>query len=152
MIPDNLQFIFPGGKLKTETIAATAGNVATSLRPPNNRRWLVLYGRITLVADANAANRQVQIHLTDGTNILAKYPSSASITANETKNVSFMQQVSEGGPIATTELDKNVIGIGPVLLEGDIVAANADRLVITIGNGLAGDSYTGFVRVLEVNV
>lgn len=144
MIPKSLQFIFFGGKLVTKTIVATAGNVVTNLSPPDGRRWIVLFGRLTIVCDANAANRQFALALTDGTNVLFNYPSSPVMTANETKSLGLISDHTTWGTF--TEKDKAILGIGKVVIEKD------DQLRITIDNGLAGDSYSGFVRVLEVNV
>lgn len=141
---DSLAWTFPGGNLRTIEIAATAGNVVTNKSPGTEKRWVFLYGRIVLVNDATVANRNVGMDITDGTNILCKLGSSGNITAGQTKGVSWQ-------PIATVVTavmgDDNNIGI----TKGTIIEG-ADQLRITVAAGVAGDSYSGFLRVLEIDL
>lgn len=138
-------FTFPGGELKTITFAATAGNVVTNKTPGAGVRWIVLYGRFTLVADANAANRYLNAQLTDGTNVLCTLIGlNAAITAGQTKSVSYQKGIAAAKGDAGT--DHGHICIGDVILEG------ADQFRMTITDGQAGDSYSGYLRVLEMNM
>lgn len=140
----SIQLIFIGGKRTVETIAATAGDVITNLSPHStNRRWLVLSGRITLVADATVANRSIRFYKTDGTNITEYLFTSAAVTAGQTRSISH----GEVKHLDTaTILDNFYAGHDPILIEG------ADQFRIQIGNGVAGDSYSGYVVILEVAI
>lgn len=137
-----LALTYPAGKRLTVVIAATAGNVITNKSPPDGKRWLILRGRIVLVPDANPANRQLLISLTDGTNIEETVYASQTITASQTRatNIGEARVVDTG----TLGEGQGYLGIDPILLEGD------DQIRLTISAGLAGDSYSGFLVVLEL--
>lgn len=140
----SLVFTFPGGKLLTLTIPATAGNVVTTKSPGTSKRWVLLYGRIIYVADANAANRVIKQWLTDGTNTLTAFQRTDAITAGQTKIISYNPAViTDGGGLLS---DDYIIPLGNPIIEG------ADQFVISPSAGLAGDAYSGFLRVLELGI
>jgi len=142
----SINWTFQGGKRVIKTIAATAGDAVANLSPGTGKRWLVLRGRLTLVADANAANRYVNLRLTDGTNVVEGIGQlSTAIVANETKILDFGEvRFMSGAAIAYDSL--GYLGFNPILLEG------ADQFRIEIVGGLAGDSYSGYVVVLEIDI
>ena len=142
--PNYPNAIFPGGKRRIIKIAATAGNVITNLSPGSGKRWLVLFGDLTLVCDATVATRYMQLSTTDGTNLTQSFPGLAPV-ASETKNISYNQTVEHLTAVAVTA-DAHVAIGNNIILEG------ADQLRITINAGVAGDSYSGFFVVLEVDV
>jgi len=138
-------FTFPGGELKTITISATAGNATANKTPGANKRWVLLYARITLVCDATVVDRYINAQLTDGTNILAILMGiTTAVTASQTKSVSYQRGIAVGKGDAGT--DHAHINMGDVILEG------ADQFRINITSGVAGDSFSGFLRVLEINL
>ena len=136
----------PHGELKTITIAATAGNVTTNKTPGTTKRWRVLYGRITLVNDATAANRNILPSVTDGTNVLCTFLGSKNITAGQTSDMSIsplhsLASSSGGGTVLQDGTHGDIPE--PLIIEG------SDQFRISINNGVAGDSYSGYIRVLE---
>ena len=137
---------FQGGRHLTITIGATAGNVVTNLTPALGKRWLILGGIVTIVCDATAVNRIIILTATDGTNITRPLSQTANILATTTKKSGFGEAnyYSTGCNPATVDW---YCGLGtPILLEG------ADQFRITINAGVAGDSYSGFIDILEVDV
>lgn len=144
MSSDVFAWIFPGGALKTVTIAATAGNVVTNKTPGAGKRWLVLHGKIILVTNITVANRYIELHITDGTNILHSLGQHGAVTASLTSRLGF-------GPAKyilsiAAAYDHGYIGFDPLMIEDD------DQLRIVITNGVAGDSYSGYIRVLEISI
>jgi len=133
----------PSARKSTITISATAGNVATNKTPGANKRWLLFRGRIILVCDANAANRQIILQLTDGTNVTETLWISGNITAGVTHTCS-MGEVRLA-PSTGTVGDTSYLGFDILLLHG------AAQFRITISAGLAGDSYSGYLEVLETD-
>jgi len=139
---------FPGGKRITKTIAATAGNVVTNLSPGSGKRWLVLRGTISLDTDATAATRIPRLEVTDGTNITEALTYGANVIADKIGHLEFgeIRLVHGVNPGKRVDDTNDYVGIEPILLEG------SDQLRITIENGVAGDSYEGFVVVLEIDI
>lgn len=145
-----LALVFPGGKRLQNTIAATAGTVITNLSPATDKRWLILRGEITLDTDGNAANRFLNLDVTDGTNIVEKIGRSDAIILNKVAIVTFGEFTASLGSDAwvfgrTASGDsKYYLATRGIIIEG------ADQFRITIAGGLAGDSYSGRVVVLEI--
>lgn len=136
-------FTFPAGKRVTKVIAATAGNVVTNLTPGPGKRWLVLRGRITVVPDGTVLDRYLDFAVTDGTNVTEGLGSSPAIPATITHILSHGEgRVTVGAALG----DNSYIGHDPVLVEG------ADQFRITLRSGVAGDSYSGYVVVMEIDV
>jgi len=122
------------------TIAATAGNVTKNVAVGAYDTWKLLFMRLTIVCDATVADRYIQVYLTDGTNICVSLPvNTTAITANQTKIVSFYigSCVGYGG----AGNDHAHLPIAENILKGGY------QIRIIIGNGAAGDSFSGFAIV-----
>lgn len=141
----NPQFswIFQGGRRRTKTISSTAGNVTTNLSPGSGKRWLVLRGYLTFSTDSTTADRIPLILITDGTNTVGKVCAHDAITASSSGAIIFGEAQSWR---TNVDADPDMVGIRPILLEG------SDQLRIQIDAGQAGDNYSGYVVVLEVDV
>lgn len=141
--------MFPGGQEKTLVISATAGNVITSLTPTVGLRWQILRGRVTLVCDGTVANRNIRCFLLDGIggNITEEHGLSPAIIASATGRLQWGEIVTllpaAGTPIITWPYLSTA---RPPILSG------LDVMEISIGTGVAGDSYSGFIVVLEMAV
>ena len=139
----SLAFTYPGGTLKTITIAATAGNVITNKSPGAGKRWVVLYGNVVLVTDATVADRRINSIITDGTNTLVLLPTTNVIAASLTRTVDFFHGLVLSGAVLQGNFAWSAEGM---ILEG------ADQFRISITSGVAGDSYSGRMRVLEIGI
>ena len=118
---------------QTIPIAATAGNVTVSISPRVGHRMRVLYGRITLVADATVANRAISLCVVDSSNnVLCKWPVSSDVTASQTKSYSFSEA---NGYYATGQATDN----GHICI-GDLDVYGTDKLYISVGAGVAAVS------------
>lgn len=138
----SLQLVFQGGNRIVETISTTAGNVVTNLSPGAGKKWIVLFGRITLTTNGTVVNRYLEIRYTDGTNITNMVAQGNVQTAGLTNNYSFGTRV-----INTDHGDNDYMLLNNLpLFEG------ADQFRIAVMNGVAGDNYSGFVVILEVSV
>jgi len=137
---------FQGGQYVIKTITATAGNVATRLAPGVGVRWIVLYGSITLVADGTAANREIRRHITDTVNILTTFFKTTAITAGQTRTARY----GHSNDHTNGAVDGNFYFVGtngqPIIVDG------GNDIYIDINNGVAGDSYSGYVVVMEIKM
>ena len=142
-----MQYVVLGGRLRRIAIAATAGNVATSLTPGVGYRWSVLALRVTLVCDATVANRNTRVRLMSaaGTTPYQSSRVSANVTASQTKTLHL-----EAGPLSN---------VGSGSYESDVLMTHdrdawsvegAEQLKVDISAGVAGDSYSGTLSVLEM--
>lgn len=141
----DLAWIFQGGRRVTKIISSTAGNVNTLLSPGTGKRWLVLRGKITINTDATVANRYIHLRTTDGTNETEMIGRGNAVAASASQNLNFGEARNIQNATYGSGGDQ-YIGLQPVLLEGD------DELKITVVSGQAGDNYSGYVVVLEVDV
>ena len=139
----SLVLAYPGGQLKTITIAATAGNVVMNKSPGAKKRWIVLLGAITIITDGTVANRKLRISLTDGSNVLTNFPQSPDIPASTTA----IQNYNEA-----RESEGSWGGVDTVCSLGSPILGDSDQLRLTLANGVAGDSYSGYFRVLELGI
>ena len=142
--------IFQGGAVRRNTISATAGNVATNLTPAGgsfrSKRWKILRGTLTLTCDATVANRFLTLTVTDGTNIVENLAYSALIIATQTYIMNLGEIRYNVGMIpggGGGSLAQGYLGVQGLYLEG------SDQLRITVASGVAGDSYSGYLEVLE---
>jgi len=138
---------FPGGKLHTLTIAATAGNVQTNLTPGVRKRWVILSGKITIVCNGNPSNRLVIIgkQTTAGIALDPAPFNDTAFTAGQTRSIAF-DSMFPGGEWKDEDFNaSSAVPFGGIL-EG------TDRINIQISGGLAGDSYSGIIRVLELGL
>lgn len=138
-------YTFPGGRHTVVHIAATAGNVATSIIPSSEIRYLVLGYKITLVCDATVANRYIRVgkrQITTGYNPCGTADGGA-ITASQTKTLA----AGDYGLVVTggfTRIDTAYVGINfPILWTYEVQG------YIDIEGGVAGDSYSGDIEILE---
>ena len=146
----SMSLTFPGGKLHTETISSTNGNIATDLSPGSSSyiRWRFLYGFLQITTDGTAASRQISLSIRDGSgNTLALLGGTSAISASKTGSLTL---AGVGGltndftPGLTVSPDSYAqIDPGSIILEGD------DILRISITSGQAGDSYNGRFRFLS---
>lgn len=145
-----LALTYPGGELKTITIAATPGGTTTNKTPGARKRWIILYGKLYLDTDGTAANRRIVVNITDGTNIILNLGrSSADVTANQLSGLVFgsFAGVPVNWEVGESGLDlRSVVPIDNLIIEG------ADEFRISIASGQAGDSYSGYIRVLELGL
>lgn len=140
-------FTFPGGRKRTVTIAATAGNVTSNKSPGAGTRWIVLRGRITVTNDATVASRQIVIQITNGTVVTEAVGFSAIIAASQTGDLDF----GEAGAVQGLTLGQDGgFNITNYVQLTNVILDSADQLRILIQNGVAGDSYSGSIEVLEI--
>lgn len=140
-----LRDIIKNAKLRSVPIAVTAGNIVTNLTAGTNKRWLILYGRVTLVADATVANRYIEHKITDGTNVLMEgNVNSTAITAGQTRTNNY--GLYTNGTASGSNDTWQISFIHDMLIE------KAMQLRFKIAGGQAGDSYSGYIVVLEWNV
>jgi len=133
-----------GGTLQTETIGATAGNVVFNATPGASKRWVLLFGKIILVAHATAGNRAIRVQLTDGTSVLVEYYQTPDITSGQTRVLNLAGQGMDAGNLSG--VNDYIQSIGYAVIEG------ADQFRIVVGGGIAADSYSGFLRVMEYSI
>jgi len=146
-----LCFTFPGGKLRHISIPATAGNATRNMSPGTGKRWTIVYAMIDFTADVNAANRYIVLKLTDGVNVILDIAVSSVITATQTGAVTIFS-ANYGRNITIGDGDASVgshLGIGS---DNIFVIEGLDQLRITVAGGLAGDSFSGYLTVLEIDV
>ena len=137
-----MMLTFPGGNLKTLTISGTAGNEVTNLSPGNRKRWRILYGKIQLVCDNTVVSRAIRTQLTNGTDVLTEIHQTTSITADEDKTLNYVPGGYNSEDLSAA--NDFITSLGTLgIIQGD------DQLRIIIGSGVAGDSYSGYFRVLE---
>lgn len=145
MVKQEIIFTAKGGRRRTVVIAATAGNVVKNMTPEAGKRWVILRGIIILVTDATVANRQVKLQLTDGTNVTESLAIGNAHVASLTRPTNLGEARNVVGGLLGNG-DNRYIGIDPILLE------NPDQFRITIQAGVAGDSYSGFLVVIEIDM
>lgn len=109
------------GDLVTYTGTDPAANTEWSETVPSGKVWLVRSIRATLVTDNNAANRQVGVTLTDGTNVFFK-ACSASVQAASLTHIYTVADLP-GVVVAASALEHQV-PLPPMLLTGGTVIAS----------------------------
>ena len=134
---------FPGGNLKTLTISATDGDQSNAQSPGSLRkRWVFLSASITVVASSDIGNRYVNIKTTDGTNTLDRgIRSNPGITKDQTKIVDIVRNLGND--------DMGVASLALARMQYSAIVQGTDEIVFSLQSGFAGDSYSGFMRVLE---
>ncbi len=145
----SLSLTFPGGQLKTVAIGATAGNSDIDFSPGSLKRWRVLYGAISLTTDGTVANRTFRVKVyPEFTYTFNVGTSSENIPASTTGSLTF------GGLFSANNRNFTNGGFSgyPAFFALDpesMILEGSDVLRISIINGVAGDSFSGFIRVLE---
>ena len=138
-----MNFDFPGGTHKTITIAGTAGNVVSNKSPGQGKRWKLLSVRTELTTDGTVVNRSVRLSITDGTNILNRLPASANVPATTTSSANFS---SKNDFVVGQGVDGGHISFG------DVIISDLGQIRVNIAAGVAGDTFAGFISVLEVGI
>jgi len=143
------KFTFQGGKEVLRTISATAGNVTTNLSPGTGKRWLVNRGSLILQTNATVVNRYIKVQVTNGTNIIETLGYCGPFSASQRGSLNLGEGRVQGSSAVMGNNEDNVNGY--IGIDG-MILSNSDQLRITIFGGEAGDSYSGYFVVLEVDV
>lgn len=140
------QAIVHGGRLVVKTISATAGNVATALGPgTSNLRWMIMGWRISLATDATVATRTIRVQKREvGGNPIAAIVAGADRAASGTTTFATTSIRTNIGN-AQWPVDGAMVNIVPETYQ----LTRGMDIYISINNGVVGDSYSGFVEVLE---
>ena len=109
----------------TYTGSDPAANTEFSETVPAGKMWRIQSIRATLVTDANVANRQVSITLTDGTNTFFKSSSTSVQAASLTHGYTFADL--PGVVVASGALEHQV-PVPPMLLPPGTVIASVTTL------------------------
>lgn len=140
------------GRIVYLALPATTGLGTFDIRPCTANgvstlqevQWHILSVYLLLVCDATVANRQIYVAYRQlpGGALLGFSPTSAAITASQTKNL----HINGVGNYVTGNLGAdNYFGISyPIITDATRV------LRVTIPNGVAGDALSGYVVALEV--
>ena len=135
---------FPDGRLRRIAIPATAGNVAYNASPGAGKRWHVLGLKLILVCDITVANRTQRVILRDGAGAAIGVNHIASVgVASSTTTFALMGTIDNS---AGTFGFNSCQGLGPP----DNLLENTEYLGMTVDAGVAGDSYSGYLHVLEM--
>lgn len=138
------EFMFQGGRKLRNIVVTTAGNVATTLTPGAGKRWLLLYGRLSLSTDATVANRNLRIQIrTSAGSVLYRFPNGVVTPAGGATAL---------GLIGNPYFDNAVRWEDATISVQGIIIDQTDQLYIDVNNGVAGDGYGGSIIVLEINV
>ena len=123
-------------------IPATAGDVAYTLSPSCGKKWKILRAYITIVCNATSVTRFFGWMVTDKDgNITEWLGQGHDITASQS-GYSCLCCVHE---LINAKFDVDVDGIGI----NDLVLVGDEKLQLMLGSGVAGDTYSGYVVVLE---
>jgi len=145
MSKDIFVYTFIGGRKKQQNIAATAGNAVATITS-TGKRVLILHGRITLVCNITVANRYIILSKRDSAgNVIQMLANSQATIASATRIIGFGELVYSTG--ATPAAGDDYIGLSnPIVIEGGQV------FDIRITNGVAGDSFSGYIETLEIDL
>lgn len=139
------------GMLRRVTIAATAGNVAYTLRSTQYQKMKLLSLRLTLVCDANVANRNIQfVRRFSSGSISDPLVRGQNITAGNTGYLALSPFSVISGASFPNDTDYVFCPEGLWIAYAN--NAELSELYININNGVAGDSYSGFGLALEFPV
>lgn len=142
---DTVAYTLKKGRPLLATIPATAGNVAYALTPGSGYIIEVYYGVVTLVCNGTAGNRLFRLDITNaaGTVIYPLGYSATAITAGLTATLNLRPT---GWTIASTDW----VFDGDSCVEFPKTIYDTDVFKISIINGLAGDSFSGYIKYLLV--
>lgn len=144
----SLSLTYPGGKLRTLSGAAIAGNIETALSPGTGKRWIVQYGKVNLDTDATVADRRIFLKLDDGTDNLCNIGFTNAIIANKIGELSITPARFTSAFI----IQAFGVDVGESVYLKDTILEGDDELQINIIFGVAGDAYLYEVRVLELGI
>jgi hypothetical protein len=128
-----------GGVLKTVAGADPAAGAEVSDAVPAGKVWRLIAVLLTLVTDANVANRRVHLTLDDGATVFFRRGSNATQAATLTQNYEFCSEAQEAAV-----RDLFVADPLPMI---DLPAGARIRTVTV--NKQAGDNYAAPVYYVE---
>lgn len=134
------------GQVKTITVAATAGNATIEISPGTGKKWWFMYGRITVVTDATVADRKMNMQVQNAAGTQIYYKACANTTAQTaslTRQYTYAE--STGGSAAVASVDLAIIPI-----PNPFIISETDEISFSVSAGVAGDSYSGFIKVTEL--
>lgn len=130
----------------THTWAGTAGTTNESITCPAERSWEPELMRINLVNDATVANRTIYMDIIDVNGaVLHRSLETPAITAGQTRAVDVVFG-GIGGNVAGVIHGASEIA---VLTLPKLIMKSGDIIRIYVANGVAGDTYSGALRVVE---
>jgi len=126
-----------------EVIPATAGNVEYEYVVPAGSKKQIMFGHVKLTTNATVANRRMLMKLLDASDNLINDIHSGAVVAASQADVhhEFMQ-----GVYRETAFIANTLQV-PIPL--DWVALPGYKFVVSIENGVAGDSYSGALAFMS---
>lgn len=136
-------------KLDKLSIAATAGNVATTLTiptlQPNTASQQLLYGQIVLSTDGTVADRRVVLQVLDTSdNVIIDFHSGAVVAASQTsQHHEFMQGIYRETSFVGAALQ--------VPISAGLELKQGWKLKVTVTSGVSGDSYSGHLVVKTID-
>ena len=134
------------GKNKGEIVEieiSAAGNATTKIVPGSNIRYEFLNAFVSCACDATVASRQIIVRLFNSSDdIVDAGIQSGAITASATKTLSLTR-----GPAGTAQ---GISSSGDYRGSFRAIWQDSDYLRFSVGQGVAGDTYTGRVRVLKL--
>lgn len=140
---DGVQSIMPGWNLIPLSSGAKAGNTTYTITSPADRRYSIVGCRITLTADGTVATRNIKVRIEDGSgNPLGPTMTGTNVTASGTGKLSMIQG---SAPYGGTWSEDDAVFYLPRPIE----LLNAICLIVSIGNGVVGDSFTARFIVRE---
>src|SRR5262249_28719664 len=93
-----------GGALRTIAGTTPGAGAEVSETVPTGARWELISFKVTFVTSAAVANRQPQLLIDDGTNVIYQY----GTTGNQTATQTFRRMWFPGGPVPTADINNNV--------------------------------------------
>ena len=140
----SIALTFPGGQVKDIEITATAGNDPFPITPGDYTTYILEYVRLSLTTDGTVANRlpYLQLENSSGDRVFTSYwagPTTAGVTYTTLFSSGF-----------------NAVGAGYGVFENfqapipQLIIKSDDVLSVVIYAGVAGDSYTGNIRVRAI--
>lgn len=127
-----------------KSATSVAGNASTTFTVPNHKRWKVLYAQMVLTTDATVANRQVRMRLLDSSSTLVFDAHAGTVqTASATsQHYEFMQGVYRETSFIDSALQVPI----PI----DSYLQQKQKVQFTVSAGVAGDSYSIYLVVMEL--
>lgn len=141
-------FVFHGGGVRVLSISGP-GNIFIKQFCPIGYRWILISAYLSVVCDATVANRNQKIGGYDASGELFGalfYGSTA--TAGQTKTLGIHPgpwNYAGAAGVGVSNVDAHH-AIGELLVDG------GESIQVSVSNGVAGDTQSGRIRVLEVRV
>lgn len=134
--------VWDEGDIVTFSGTNVAGNVESTKTPTKNRKLKVLYGMVKLTTNATVGNRNIIFYIkTSGGTVISYMWASSNVAASQTDYTTYILPICgyNGGSIQN----------GPYN-NGDMIITGTDKFTIYINSGLAGDSYTFIIKMVEL--